>query len=259
MPAKSINPFAVYLRELQRYPVMECSEEADLTRRARPDNSDLTDRQAARDRLVVANLALVIHISKRMGRRHGPMPDRVAAGNIGLVYAACCKTFDSTRGCFSTYAACWIRQSISRNGTIDRYPVYIPTHILDDIRRLERGEAMSAAHAERAASALAVRSMYHPDADCRARPIGFVAEPECDTDLELLQADARDLPGVAGRLVNLRLDGGPMNSIATARALGVSRAMVYWAELQIREWATGVRNPVLHRTRAEKSNRSRRD
>jgi hypothetical protein len=35
--------------------------------------------------------------------------------------------------------------------------------------------------------------------------------------------------------------------------------MVYWAELQIREWATGVRNPVLHRTRAEKSNRSRRD
>jgi hypothetical protein len=259
MPAKSINPFAVYLRELRRYPVMERAEEADLTRRARPDNPDLTDRQAARDRLVVANLGLVIHVAKRMARRHGPIQDRVAAGNVGLVSAAQCRTFDPARGRFTTYAACWIIQAVARQGVFDLYTVRIPLHVLIDIGRLERGEAIPTDDRERAEAAMTVRSVVHPDASRRRHPSDTAAPEGCDGELESLLAEARQLPGVAGRLVNLRIDGGPLDANSTARALGVSRAMVYWAELQVQEWVTGVRNPVLHRTKAEKKARSRRD
>jgi hypothetical protein len=251
MPARSINPFAVYLRELQRYPVMDRGEEADLTRRARPDNPDLTDRQAARDRLVVANLGLVVHVAKRMARRHGPIPDRVEAGNIGLVSAAQCRTYDPARGRFTTYAANWIIQAICRLGVIDAHSVHVPFHVLSDARLLERGEPMSPGRADRAACAAAVVACMevHPDATRRRHPSGLLAPEGCDGDLASLLVEARQLPGIAGRLVNLRLDGGPLDSNATARALGVSRGMVYWAELQVCEWATGVRDPKLHRPR----------
>jgi hypothetical protein len=208
----------------------------------------------------VANLGLVVHIAKRMARRHGPIPDRVEAGNIGLVSAAQCRTYDPARGRFTTYAANWIIQSISRLGVADSHSIHIPLHVLSDVRRVGRGEPMSPGRVERAVDAGAVVACMemHPDADRRRHPSGLAAPEGCDGELESLLDEARGLPGVAGRLVNLRLDGGPLNANATARALGVSRGMIYWAELQVQEWVTGVRNPVLHRTKAEKKARALR-
>lgn len=69
--------------------------------------------KASRERLITANLRLVIAYSKRYANRGVSMDELVAEGNVGLIQAV--DRFDPTMGCrFSTYAAFWIRQSIGQ-------------------------------------------------------------------------------------------------------------------------------------------------
>ena len=101
--------FAGFLTSISRTPLLTAAEEHELARRI--ERGDL----AAKDRLVQANLRLVVHVAKRYAHGdHGlPLPDLVQEGTIGLVRAA--EKFDWRRGHrFSTYATIWIRQSIGR-------------------------------------------------------------------------------------------------------------------------------------------------
>jgi len=67
----------------------------------------------ARNRLLEANLRLVVSLAKRYAGRGVPFADLVRAGNLGLIRAV--EKFDHTKGyAFSTYATWWIRQSITR-------------------------------------------------------------------------------------------------------------------------------------------------
>jgi len=101
--------FGGFLAALSRTPLLTAAEERELARRI--ERGDL----AAKDRLVQANLRLVVHVAKRyVHDDHGlTLPDLVQEGTIGLVRAA--EKFDWRRGYrFSTYATIWIRQSIGR-------------------------------------------------------------------------------------------------------------------------------------------------
>jgi RNA polymerase primary sigma factor len=101
--------FARFLSDISRTPLLTAAEESQLARRI--ERGDL----AAKDRLVQANLRLVVHVAKRyVHPDHGlTLPDLVQEGTVGLVRAA--ERFDWRRGHrFSTYATIWIRQSVVR-------------------------------------------------------------------------------------------------------------------------------------------------
>jgi RNA polymerase primary sigma factor len=101
--------FAGFLAAISGTPLLTAAEERELARRI--ERGDL----AAKDRLVQANLRLVVHVAKRyVPHDHAlTLPDLVQEGTLGLVRAA--EKFDWRRGHrFSTYATIWIRQSIGR-------------------------------------------------------------------------------------------------------------------------------------------------
>ncbi|UKA04692.1 RNA polymerase sigma factor RpoD/SigA [Photobacterium damselae] len=89
------------------------------------------------ERMVVMNLRLVIHRTKKYNHRLIEFLDFVQEGNIGLLRAV--EKFDYRRGFkFSTYATCWIRQGITRCIYEQGSPIRIPAHMQDIIRKIDR-------------------------------------------------------------------------------------------------------------------------
>ena len=93
-------------------------------------------RQAT-DRMVEANLRLVVSVARgRMGWGV-PLPDLIQEGNIGLMHAV--QKFDHRRGCrFSTYATPWIWQAINRAANDQSRVVRLPGYLVDDLTKLAR-------------------------------------------------------------------------------------------------------------------------
>ncbi len=90
-----------------------------------------------KNRLVTANLRLVVAMARRYNQKLMPLSDLVQEGNLGLLRAA--ERFDHRRGLrFSTYASWWIRHALNR-GLSDRGRlVRVPVHALDDMQRIGR-------------------------------------------------------------------------------------------------------------------------
>jgi RNA polymerase primary sigma factor len=96
-----------YLDKIKQFPELEDEEVCILARKSTQGNIE------SRNRLVHANLRLVIHIALRYRNLGIPLQDLVAAGNIGLIHAA--ERFHPDQGArFSTYAGIWIKQKIIR-------------------------------------------------------------------------------------------------------------------------------------------------
>ncbi len=111
-----------YLKEISSYPLLSRDEEVEISK------SILEGDLEAYDKLITANLRLVVSIAKRYTKLGVPLQDLIQEGNIGLIKAV--EKFDYTMGKkFSTYATFWIKQSILRyissNKGVIRYPVYI--------------------------------------------------------------------------------------------------------------------------------------
>src|SRR5262245_56527873 len=100
-------PLTAYLREIRGTALLRPEEEQELARRVGGGDG------AARDRMVRANLCLVVSLARGYAGRGLPLEDLVAEGNLGLLRAV--EGFDPSRGTrFSTYAGYWIKQSIRR-------------------------------------------------------------------------------------------------------------------------------------------------
>ncbi|MDP2923058.1 MAG: sigma-70 family RNA polymerase sigma factor [Candidatus Omnitrophota bacterium] len=111
-----------YLKEIRNIPLLTAKEEIELSRRVRKGDKH------ARERMIRSNLRLVISIAKRYGHLGIPLMDLIEEGNMGLMKAV--EKFNPRKGYrFSTYAAWWIRQSITRSiadqGKMIRVPVYV--------------------------------------------------------------------------------------------------------------------------------------
>ncbi len=120
-----------YLSRLTQAKLLSPEEEADLTKAVQ--NGDVSARQ----RLVEANMRLVINIAKSYRNRTIPLEDLIQEGAIGLMQAA--ERFDPAKGFrFSTYATHWIRQSIGRAIDNKSKAIRLPAHVSQSLRKIER-------------------------------------------------------------------------------------------------------------------------
>ena len=121
----------LYLREIQKTKLLTADEEKDLATKI-----NLGDK-AARDRMIVSNLRLVVKIAKRYMNRGLPFLDLIEEGNLGLIKAV--GRFKLSKECrFSTYATWWIRQSIERALVNQVRTIRLPVHVSDEIRKMFR-------------------------------------------------------------------------------------------------------------------------
>jgi RNA polymerase primary sigma factor len=120
-----------YLKEIGMYPLLSAEQELFLAERVA--RGDLRARQ----RLIEANLRLVVSIAKRYSNQGLPLLDLIQEGNIGLMRAT--QKFDYKRGFrFSTYATWWIRQAISRAIAEHSRSIHIPVHVVELIYKIKR-------------------------------------------------------------------------------------------------------------------------
>ncbi|MCD4779283.1 MAG: sigma-70 family RNA polymerase sigma factor [Candidatus Omnitrophica bacterium] len=122
-----VDPVKAYLKDVRPIPLLTPAEEIELAKKVQKGD------KKARDRMIRSNLRLVISIAKRYVNLGVPLSDLIEEGNIGLMKSV--EKFDPDRGFrFSTYAAWWIKQGISRaiidQGKMIRVPVYMNEEIL---------------------------------------------------------------------------------------------------------------------------------
>ncbi|GCE13304.1 sigma-70 family RNA polymerase sigma factor [Tengunoibacter tsumagoiensis] len=125
------NAIRQYLAEIGRYPLLKAEQEMQLAKRI------IAGDLEAQQRLVEANLRLVVSIAKRYNNHGVSLLDLIQEGNLGLIRAA--QKFDPVRGFrFSTYATWWIRQAISRAIAEHTRTIHIPVHVVELIYKMKR-------------------------------------------------------------------------------------------------------------------------
>lgn len=122
----SLDVTQLYFNEIKRDKLLTADEEKDLTRLAQKGDD------AARQRMIICNLRLVVNVAKRYIKRGLPLLDLIEEGNLGLMHAV--GKFDPERGFrFSTYAVWWIRQSIERGIMNQSRTIRLPVHISKEL------------------------------------------------------------------------------------------------------------------------------
>ena len=133
LPIEELESFddaiKIYLRDIQRTPLLTADSEKELARRVEKGE------KAARDKMIESNLRLVVKIAKRYINRGLPFLDLIEEGNLGLIKAV--ERFSLAKECrFSTYATWWIRQAIERSLVNQSRTIRLPVHVSDDINRM---------------------------------------------------------------------------------------------------------------------------
>lgn len=122
----------LYLKQINEVPLLTADQEKELGRRIIHHNDP-----AARERMVRANLRLVVNIAKHYVNRGMCLTDLIEEGNIGLLKAV--EGFDPENGSrFSTYASWWIKQAIKRALINSVQPIHIPAYMVEMMSKLKQ-------------------------------------------------------------------------------------------------------------------------
>ena len=125
------DPVRMYLKEIGKVPLLDAEEEKELARRMSDGDEE------AKNKLVEANLRLVVSIAKRYVGKGMFFLDLIQEGNLGLMKAV--EKFDYKKGYkFSTYATWWIRQAITRAIADQARTIRIPVHMVETIHKVSR-------------------------------------------------------------------------------------------------------------------------
>src|SRR5437773_7031593 len=120
-----------YLQEIGQFPLLTRRQEVELAGKIRKGNA------AARERMINANLRLVVTIARDYANLGLPLLDLISEGNIGLTKAV--ERFDPTKGAkLSTYAMWWIKQSIKRALANQSKTIRVPVHLVDKVAKVRR-------------------------------------------------------------------------------------------------------------------------
>ena len=131
-----------FMNEAARHPLLTADEEIELSQRI--ERGDL----AAKERMINANLRLVISIARKYQGQGLPLGDLIQEGMLGLIRAV--EKFDWRKGFkFSTYGTLWIRQAIGRGLANSSRTVRLPVHIASPARKIRDAERELAAKLER--------------------------------------------------------------------------------------------------------------
>lgn len=123
----------LFLKEIGRVDLLTAAEEVKLAKRIERGDMD------AKDKMVEANLRLVVSIAKNYRNQGLSFLDLIQEGTLGLVRAA--EKFDYRKGFkFSTYATWWIRQAIARALADKGRTVRIPVHVVERLNKITRAE-----------------------------------------------------------------------------------------------------------------------
>ena len=125
------DPVRMYLKEIGTVPLLTADEELLLAQRKADGD------EAAKERLIEANLRLVVSIAKRYTGRGMSFLDLVQEGNLGLIKGV--EKFDYTKGYkLSTYATWWIRQSVTRALADQARTIRVPVHMVETINKMSK-------------------------------------------------------------------------------------------------------------------------
>jgi len=159
----STDPVRLYLQDIGRVDLLTQEQELTLARLVQrreqllregdPDKDELAKDELAdkerrltlhrgkraKERMIQANLRLVVSVAKKYQRRGMDLLDLVQEGTLGLERAV--ERFDPTRGFrFSTYAYWWIRQGITRALASQSRTIRLPVHITEKLNRIKRAQ-----------------------------------------------------------------------------------------------------------------------
>ena len=157
-PTKDTDPLALYLKQISRYPLLGIADEQEIGQKIQHSRLAIVSLKEAyvdrpadvvfiresakleaalrelKNRMITANLRLVVSIAKNYQHRGLGLLDLIDEGNIGLIEAV--ERFDYTRGCrFSTYGTWWIRQAIIKSLADKGRIIRIPIHMLNTISK----------------------------------------------------------------------------------------------------------------------------
>ena len=125
------DPVRMYLKEIGTVPLLTAEEELRLAKRKAEGD------ESAKERLIEANLRLVVSIAKRYTGRGMSFLDLVQEGNLGLIKGV--EKFDYTKGYkLSTYATWWIRQSVTRALADQARTIRVPVHMVETITKMSK-------------------------------------------------------------------------------------------------------------------------
>ena len=125
------EPVRMYLKEIGTVPLLSADEELRLAKRKAEGD------ESAKERLIEANLRLVVSIAKRYTGRGMSFLDLVQEGNLGLIKGV--EKFDYTKGYkLSTYATWWIRQSVTRALADQARTIRVPVHMVETINKMSK-------------------------------------------------------------------------------------------------------------------------
>jgi RNA polymerase primary sigma factor len=128
------SPLETYLKEINETALLTAQDEKDLANRIADGDA------AARDRMVRANLRLVVNIARAYTSKGLPLQDLIEEGNLGLLRAV--EGFDPTMGTrFSTYGSYWIKQSIKRALVNSAKTIRIPAYMVELLSKWRRATA----------------------------------------------------------------------------------------------------------------------
>lgn len=121
---------AIYLKEINRIPLLSHEEEIKLAEEAQSGN------KTAKDKLVKSNLRFVVNVAKKYQNRGLDLTDLISEGNIGLMTAV--DKFDVSKGYhFISYAVWWIRQSISKAVSEKVRAVRLPLNRVAEVNQIK--------------------------------------------------------------------------------------------------------------------------